>query len=289
MFGGPVQCDLVLDCVTKIGFMQGILNFIRYYPIAGLAFLLFYVWRRDFFETYRIQKLYPKAEKVWKEFRQSAVTLIVFTMVAVTNITMMKAKIVPSGVYFGSVSGVWEISYLFISFFFITVWHETWFYWMHRFAHLKKVYPHVHSEHHQSVNPSPLAAYRFQATEAFLEAIYIVPFVMFVPVHFYVVLFHTFYAMILNIWWHLGYEFFPKGWASHPITKWINSSTHHNLHHQKFHGNYSLYFNVWDRVMGTNFPYYEEYYEQVVGEREKKKREIKQQGKIKTESGLVTS
>jgi sterol desaturase/sphingolipid hydroxylase (fatty acid hydroxylase superfamily) len=209
-------------------------------------------------------------DKVWKEFRQSAVTLVVFTLVATTNITLAKMKIIPSKVYFGEISGLASWGYVVLSFVLITIWHETWFYWMHRFAHLKKVYPHVHSEHHQSVNPSPLAAYRFQITEAFLESIYIVGFVMVIPLHFDVLLFHTFYAMILNIWWHLGYEFFPKGWATHPITKWINTSTHHNLHHQKFQGNYSLYFNVWDRIMGTNFPYYEKYFEEVTENRSKK-------------------
>jgi sterol desaturase/sphingolipid hydroxylase (fatty acid hydroxylase superfamily) len=72
----------------------------------------------------------------------------------------------------------------------------------------------------------------------------------------------------------LGYEFFPKGWASHPITKWINTSTHHNLHHQKFLGNYSLYFNFWDRIMGTNFPQYETYFDEVVEKRESKKNQM---------------
>lgn len=268
MFNGPVQCELIVDCIVKVGFAQTIMNFLRYYPIAGLAFLFFYIWKKKSFETFRIQNVYPKMEKVWQEFRQSAVTLFVFTAIATTNITLAKMKIMPTKVYFGGVEGYENILYLFVSFVLITIWHETWFYWMHRMAHQKKFYQWIHVEHHRSTNPSPLAAYRFQATEAFLEAIYIIPFIAFVPIHFHVLIFHTFYAMILNIWWHLGYEFFPKGWASHPITKWINSSTHHNLHHQKFLGNYSLYFNFWDRIMGTNFPQYESYFDEVVEKRD---------------------
>jgi lathosterol oxidase len=267
---GPVQCDTVMECITKVSTVQLTLNFVRYYPIAGFAFLLLYLWKKDYFEPFRIQKTYPKMDKVWKEFRQSAVTLVIFTLVATTNITLAKLKIIPSRVYFGEISGLGGWGYAILSFVLITIWHETWFYWMHRFAHIKKVYPYVHIEHHMSVNPSPLAAYRFQITEAILESIYIVGFVMLVPIHFNVLIFHTFYAMILNIWWHLGYEFFPTGWASHPITKWINTSTHHNLHHQKFQGNYSLYFNFWDRIMGTNFPFYESYYDEVTENRTKK-------------------
>ncbi len=190
MFDGPIQCDLVMDCVVRVGFAQTVMNFIRYYPIAGLAFLLFYVWRKKYFENYRIQKLYPNAKKVWEEFRQSAVTLLIFTAVATSNITLVKMKLIPSGVYFGPVEGVWEISYLFISFGLITIWHETWFYWMHRFAHHKKVYRYVHMEHHQSINPSPLAAYRFQATEAFWKLYILFPLLHSFPSTF------TFYSFI---------------------------------------------------------------------------------------------
>ncbi len=264
---GPVQCELVWDCVVKVGSMQGFLNFVRYYPIAGLFFLFFYVWKKGVFEKFRIQKSYPGSDRIWQEFRQSAVTLVVFTMIATTNITMAKLKWIPNKVYFGEVSGLTAWLYVAFSFILISLWHETWFYWMHRFAHLKPVYKWVHQEHHQSVNPTPLAAYRFQATEAFLEGIYLVFFIMVVPVHFYLVIFHTFFAMIMNIYFHSGYELYPKGFASHPIFKWFNTSTHHNLHHQRFLGNYGLYMNIWDRWMGTNFPNYEESYEKVVEKR----------------------
>lgn len=33
--------------------------------------------------------------------------------------------------------------------------------------------------------------------------------------------------------------------------KWLNSSVYHNLHQEKFHGNYGLYFTFWDRLCGT--------------------------------------
>ncbi|RHX93947.1 sterol desaturase [Leptospira yasudae] len=266
----PVQCELVLDCVQKIGLFQFSMNVVRYYPIAGLAFLILYVWKKDFFHRFRIQSVYPKMDKIKNEFKQSAVTLFVFTIIATTNIVSARMGLIPNNVYFGDYSAHGGIPYMILSFVLITIWHETWFYWAHRFMHHKKVYSKVHSVHHQSVNPSPIAAYHFHFLEAFLEGIYIVFFVTFIPIHFHVLLFHTFYAMIMNIWWHLGYEFLPKNWTRHPILKWINTSTHHNLHHQKFHGNYSLYFNFWDRVMGTNFPYYEDYFESLADKRSEK-------------------
>jgi sterol desaturase/sphingolipid hydroxylase (fatty acid hydroxylase superfamily) len=50
----------------------------------------------------------------------------------------------------------------------------------------------------------------------------------------------------------------PLGWL-------INSVTHHAQHHEKFRANYGLYFNVWDRLMGTNHPDYQARFEQATG------------------------
>ena len=262
----PFQCELSYECLLKVSSYQLFMNFVRYYPIAGLAFLLFYLWKKDSFQRFRIQDKFPNWDKVKFEIKQSAVTLFVFTIIGVTVFILNKLGVIHTKLYkdptlYGGVP------YMVLSFVLVTVWHETWFYWWHRWMHHKKLYKLVHLTHHLSVNPSPLAAYNFHWIEAFIEAIYLALFLLVVPMYFPVFLFHTFYAMVLNIWWHLGYEFFPKGWASHPIFKWINTSTHHNLHHQKFNGNYSLYFNFWDRMMGTNFTYYETKFNEIVAKR----------------------
>jgi sterol desaturase/sphingolipid hydroxylase (fatty acid hydroxylase superfamily) len=57
--------------------------------------------------------------------------------------------------------------------------------------------------------------------------------------------------MVYNVYGHLGYELYPKGFASSRIGLWINTSVNHNQHHQYFNGNYGLYFLWWDRWMGT--------------------------------------
>ncbi|TGK44737.1 sterol desaturase family protein [Leptospira andrefontaineae] len=263
-------CELSWEyCVSGFALYQLKMNFLRYYPIAGLAFLIFWVWKKDLFQKFRIQKDFPKKERTIFELKQSAITLIMFSTIAVTVYILGKLKILHLKTYKDFVE--YGLGYAIFSFILLTIWHETWFYWAHRIMHHRKIYPYIHSVHHRSVNPSPMAAYNFHWVEAFLEGVYVVPALCILPLHFYVFLIHTFYAMIMNIWWHLGYEFFPKGWTTHPVLKWINTSTHHNLHHQKFHGNYSLYFNFWDRVMGTNFKEYSEVFENSVGE---KKEEI---------------
>ncbi|WP_367897869.1 sterol desaturase family protein [Leptospira sp. WS58.C1] len=257
-------CELSWEyCVSGFALHQLKMNFLRYYPIAGLAFLVFWVWKKDFFQKFRIQKDFPNKERIIFELKQSAITLIMFSAIAVSVYILGKLKILHLKTYKDFAE--YGLPYAIFSFILLTIWHETWFYWAHRIMHHRKIYPYVHSIHHRSVNPSPMAAYNFHWVEAFLEGVYVVPALCILPLHFYVFLIHTFYAMIMNIWWHLGYEFFPKGWTTHPILKWINTSTHHNLHHQKFHGNYSLYFNFWDRILGTNFKDYSEIFENSVG------------------------
>ena len=63
---------------------------------------------------------------------------------------------------------------------------------------------------------------------------------------------------------HLGFELFPKGFTQHRLTWWLNTSTHHNLHHQRAGYNFGLYFNYWDKIMGTNHPDYQEIFDETI-------------------------
>lgn len=68
--------------------------------------------------------------------------------------------------------------------------------------------------------------------------------------------------MIYNVYGHLGFELYPRKFASGKIGRWINTSVNHNMHHQYFTGNYGLYFLFWDRWMGTLHPDYEARFDQ---------------------------
>ena len=266
----PAICELSWACAQKITVFQLTMNFVRYYTLAGPAFFILWIWKRGYFQRFRIQEAFPRWDRVRYEILQSAVTLTVFTAIGVGVVLGRKAGILPGEVYRDANKyGGWP--YMLLTIVLVTIWHETWFYWMHRLVHRKALYRLIHLVHHKSINPSPLAAYNFHALEAFLEGIYLVLFTFIFPMHFWVIMGHTFYAMIMNIWWHLGYELFPAWWATHPLFKWINTSTHHNMHHAKFDGNYSLYFNFWDRIMGTNFPDYEKHFQTVAERRQKNK------------------
>ncbi len=256
-----LQCGYTLPCFEQAGSFLLTMNFIRYYPLAGLAFLIFWVIGKTSMTRFRIQDAFPRSERIWYEIKYSFGTLVIFTGIGLFSLYLRQFGI--TRVYIDAEQyGYWYIGFSFIL---LTIWHETWFYWAHRAMHSKLLFKHVHLVHHRSINPSPFAAYSFHPIEAVLEGLYLLLFTIAVPSYRYMILFHTFYAMIMNIWFHTGYEFFPKNFLRGAVTKWINTSTHHNMHHSRTHYNYSLYFNFWDRILGTNHPDYQKTFEEVAG------------------------
>ncbi|MBS1567620.1 MAG: sterol desaturase family protein, partial [Bacteroidetes bacterium] len=61
--------------------------------------------------------------------------------------------------------------------------HDTYFYWMHRALHHKSLFRFTHLVHHESVNPSPWAAYSFHALEAVTEGLVVLVITLVMPVH----------------------------------------------------------------------------------------------------------
>ena len=116
--------------------------------------------------------------------------------------------------------------------------------------HHKKLF-FIHRRHHLSINPTPWAAFSFGPIEAVIQIIWIPIVAFFIPLHFYALMFWSFYMMIMNVIGHLGYEIFPKNFLNSFIGKILLSSTHHNLHHSRSKSNFGLYFTFWDRILKT--------------------------------------
>jgi len=232
---------------------------IRYTLIAGSAFIYFWIWKKDKFQKFRIQEKFPAKDKLIYEIKYSFLTLLIF---AINGI----------GVYYGNKSGLFHIYtnidesgrlYYYASFLLILLFHDTYFYWMHRAIHWKPLYKYIHKVHHNSTNPSPLAAFSFHPWESMFEALIIPLYLLVLPLHFHAIVFFLITMTVLNVLGHLGYEFYPSGFTNHWFFKWINTSTHHNMHHKFFENNYGLYLNFWDRLMGTNHPQYTEIFENI--------------------------
>jgi lathosterol oxidase len=141
--------------------------------------------------------------------------------------------------------------------------HDTYFYWMHRLLHHKKLFRWTHVLHHRSTNPSPWSAYSFHFLEAWAEGGVLLVIAMIMPVHPLALLLFTIVAFAINVYGHLGYEVMPLNLRKRLIFQIINTSVYHNLHHSEFKGNYGLYFRIWDRLCGTENPNYVKEYDEI--------------------------
>ena len=219
----------------------------RYVVLSALLFLLFYGWKRREWLYLKIQQRFPNPSDYQREIGYSALTSLIFGLVAWLCLgTEFRAF-----TQFYSQISDYSLAWLFLSIPLTLLVHDTYFYWMHRLMHWPKLYRIMHLTHHRSVNPSPWAAFAFHPLEALVEAGIIPILLVVMPLH--PISFFAFVSIMLifNVYGHLGYELFPRKMYTHPLGKWLNSSIFHNLHHEKFTGNYGLYFTFWDRVCGT--------------------------------------
>ncbi len=236
---------------------------LRYLLFAVLAYMLFYVWKKNKFSSYKIQLKFPKAKAIEAELRYSLSTIFIFSVVIIATIWMGRHGYTKMYFHFHQHS----ILYFLLSIMITIILHDIYFYWTHRLMHWKKIFPYVHRIHHLSHNPTPLAAFSFHPVEALIE-IGILPIVVFIlPLHPFALSIFGFYMIILNVMGHLGFELFPKRFITGKMTRWHNTSTHHNMHHHYSKYNFSLYFNFWDKLMGTNHPAYRDEFEKVVDRR----------------------
>jgi lathosterol oxidase len=143
--------------------------------------------------------------------------------------------------------------------------HDTYFYWTHRMMHHPRLFRVFHATHHLSTNPSPWAAYSFSAPEAFVQA-GIAPLVICIlPIHPLAFSIFMIWQISLNVLGHCGYELYPRWFVRSPLGQLLNTTTHHAQHHETNRANFSLYFNFWDRLMGTNHAKYAERFGETTG------------------------
>lgn len=237
--------------------------FLRYLIIAAVAFLIFYVIRKEAWRFKRIQQKFPAGKDYWREIAYSVGTAFVFA--AVGYIVFLTPLARYTQVYY-KISD-YGLTWFVISILLTIVVHDTYFYWAHWLMHRKAIFPLVHKVHHLSTNPSPWAAMAFHPLEAFVEAFIIVIVAFLFPVHPLAVALFLLFMMLYNVYGHLGYELYPKGFSKSRVGRWINTSVNHNLHHQHFKGNYGLYFLFWDRIMGTLQHQYDEKFDEVTNRR----------------------
>jgi sterol desaturase/sphingolipid hydroxylase (fatty acid hydroxylase superfamily) len=225
-----------------------------YFAVVGLVFLLVWKWGERRFQAARIQ---PRKRFNGKQLRHE-LTHTVATLALGTLSAGAVALLYQAGLTKLSADrAAWSWPSIILNFVGLLVFSDAWFYAWHRFLHRPAMMRWVHSVHHRSVDVNPFSSYSFHVVEAFLLGAWVIPAVMLVPIYLPVFGVLQVLGLANNVMAHLGYEFLPRWYARIPPFRWLTTSTYHNLHHTRFHGNYGLLFRWWDRWLGTELPEYE--------------------------------
>ncbi len=240
---------------------------IRYFVIAGVAFVLCYIWFDQWLNASKIQDKAASRHDFIREIVYSLQTSFVLAVIACVVLNTPLRNITRVYTSANAYPGWWPYVSVVLS----LVIHDTYFYWMHRLLHHPKIFKHAHLLHHRSTNPSPWTSYSFHFIEAWAEGLVLLVITVIIPMNILSITLFVLLGFIINVYGHLGYEIAPKWLRRTILFEVTNTSVHHNLHHSKFNGNYGLYFRFWDRVMGTEHSDYVKEYDRVQQNRINKK------------------
>ncbi|MEE4297848.1 MAG: sterol desaturase family protein [Pseudomonadales bacterium] len=208
------------------------------------------VWQlgREAFAAHRVQQSPLRDPRPRRELAFSVLSILIFSLL-LTGLWVFER--------FGLTAIYWDVAEHGTAWFVsqiavLALVHDSYYYWAHRWMHHPKVFRHVHKLHHGFHNPTPFASYAFHPFEAIVEVAWIAPLAFLMPIHPLALAGYVVFLTVLNVVSHLGHEFYPA-W----VARWFITSTHHNMHHTRGRGHFMLYFNIWDRLMGTNATDYE--------------------------------
>lgn len=134
----------------------------------------------------------------------------------------------------------------------LILWHDTWFYWTHRWMHRPAVFRRIHAIHHASRPPTAWAAMNFHPLEAAIVGLFIPALVFVVPIQAGVLATVLVIMTVMGVTNHMGWEMFPKGLVHSRAGRWLITASHHERHHEQYRCNYGLYFRIWDHLCRTD-------------------------------------
>ncbi len=234
---------------------------LRYLIGAGTVSIVLYVLLKQWSEGRRIQTRRTSRADIRREVTYSLLTTSVYASVALFTVAAMERGWLKNYESFSEHG----ITYGVISLPLLLVLHDTYFYWVHRAMHHPALFRWTHRVHHLSRTPSPWAAYSFAPMEALAMALFMPIMLALIPLHGLVIFVFLSFMILRNAMGHSGVEFHHREWVDSPMD-FMTTTTHHDMHHQKFSGNFGLYFTWWDRWMGTELSGYKEAFRRAAGE-----------------------
>ena len=205
---------------------------------------------------FKVRKIQPKGFK-WKTLRNESLFAVV-TLAASGVVLGMGMRWLTAHGYIAFDHGPaswWMIAGEYALYFFL---FDTWFYWLHRLMHREPIYRWVHKLHHLSTAPNIVTTVSETPFEAWINGGFVPLFLTLFTVHDATVALITPTNIIMGLYVHSGYEFFPRWWNRSWATKWFITATFHDQHHKYFRWNFGGYTTIWDRICGTMRPRFEE-------------------------------
>ena len=223
-------------------------SFFTSLAIFGGVYLLFWIVLAKPLAKRKIQ-LVKRAgrEQVWREIRTTALA----TLGASVFIFGVLALGQNGAISIYEEFGRYGLGYELFQFLVLLFVGDAWFYWVHRLLHTPRLYKYVHALHHESLDVNPFTSNSFHFLEAILNTLFVLPIFLLMPISTTVLGVQQVLGLLNNLKSHLGYELYPGWFARIPLLEQLVTSTHHNLHHTQYNGNYGLFFNFWDRRFGT--------------------------------------
>lgn len=226
-------------------------DFSRYLIAAPVMAAIVWILKKTVWGYRQIQPRLASSADYRREFFASLRTCLIFSL---------SGFVVAFGLSFGIMHevvlsfGPWTDLALFAL---IILVHDAYFYWSHRMMHHPKLFKSFHRLHHRSITPTPFAAYAFATPEAIIMAAFMPLWLTVVPSSVTAITAFLLVMIIRNVMGHAGLELHARWWLKTPLTRWISTTTHHDLHHSgSFKHNFGFYFTWWDKFCGTEHPDY---------------------------------
>lgn len=237
----PIQLnDLFVIFISMYGILLGI------YFVFGATISF---WNQRVLSTKKIQSKTSSKEEINRDIFQSVKSLIFIALLLAGGIYCQHIGFTIRPQRMTPISAVlWFVVSMFI--------FDTWFYWGHRLIHTKFLYRWVHAWHHRSTTPTVWS----NNSDTFVDDLilqsyfFFAPFVL--PIPGVILIAHKIYDQITGMMGHSGYEYSSGYLSRFPFP--MLGVTFHDQHHESFRYNYATHFSLWDRIMKTIHPDYDQ-------------------------------
>ncbi len=224
------------------------LYFTQYFLLAVAFAVLVPVLYRIGWAYRRVQGHWATRRQYTLEILRSLRSILVYAVLAAVILILIKGGYIPyPSTSLGTLQIIGMTALIIIA-------HDAYFYWTHRLLHLPWFFRHFHSIHHTSHTPTPFTGTSMSFAESIMQASFFTVFAVLFPATLPAFPYALAIMMIVSVWGHCGMELLPTGFPSTWVGRIINSATLHDAHHKGAVGkNFGLYFQVWDRLMGTHY------------------------------------